>query len=92
MAATIDIRRSHNLTQEHVRRLVDGLASELQSTLAMRYHWEGPELLFTRWGANGRIHVGTTDIRIEVNVGLMFRPLKNKIEGEIHTYLDTHLR
>ncbi|WP_179137527.1 polyhydroxyalkanoic acid system family protein [Candidatus Entotheonella palauensis] len=91
MEPMIDISRLHNLEPDHVKSLVDNIATELQEKITMRCHWEEQSLNFTHWGANGYIHVGVSDIRVEIILGPMIQPLKDRIENAVHTYLDRYL-
>jgi putative polyhydroxyalkanoate system protein len=43
---------------------------------------------FERPGLSGSMHVGTSDIRLEVTLGFLLTPLKPAIEREIHAQLD----
>jgi putative polyhydroxyalkanoate system protein len=43
---------------------------------------------FQRSGVSGSMHVGTTDIRLDVKLGFLLTPLKPAIEREIHAQLD----
>ena len=91
MAVMIDIKRAHNLDPEEVRQRVQELVTRLHEQVKVHYQWEGPDLSFTRKGVRGRIHIGGTEVRIEVHLSVLHRLLKRKIEAEIHSYLDANL-
>ncbi len=89
--ATIDIRRSHSLGKDRAREAAEGIAKRLEHKLAVKYRWEGDDLRFERTGAKGRIHVSDDAVRVEVDLGMMLRPMKGKVEQKVHQYLDEAL-
>lgn len=68
------------------------LADELSGKFDAKCEWDGPELRFTRPGANGCVRISDNDVRIEVKLGMMLSPLKSKMESIISDELDTLLR
>jgi putative polyhydroxyalkanoate system protein len=89
--ATIDVTRSHSLGKDKARDAAEGIAKRLQSKLDVKYRWDGDDLKFERTGAKGRIHVSDASVRVEVDLGLMLRPMKGKVEQKVHEYLDDAL-
>lgn len=89
--ATIEISRSHWLGKDEAREAAEGIARRLESKLDVKYRWEGDDLRFERTGAKGRIHVADGAVRVEVDLGMMLRPMKGKVEQKIHQYLDEAL-
>lgn len=85
--ATIDIARSHSLDLEEARDAVEQIAERLQADLGIDYRWDGSVLRFKRKGARGRIRVSDSDIRIEITLSMMLKPIRPKIESEIESYL-----
>lgn len=86
--SVIDIHRTHSLNKEEARSAAEGLAKNLASKFDMHYHWEGDSLKFERSGVKGLVDIAETDLRIRVELGMMLRPFKPKIEEEIQTRLD----
>jgi putative polyhydroxyalkanoate system protein len=89
--ATIDIKRSHNVGKEKARAAAEQVAERLKEKIDATYRWDGDDLRFERSGAKGRIAVSATEVRIEIELSLLLRPLKGKIEEKAHKYLDEYL-
>lgn len=87
--ATINIIRSHQLGYEQARNMAERVAQQLQQDLDIAYHWEDSRLKFKRPGANGHIQVAADTVQVAVDLAMMLRPLRGKIEAEIHRYLDS---
>lgn len=86
--SVIDIHRSHSLDKQHARTAAETLADNLARKFDMQYRWEGDSLRFERSGVKGRVDIADTDLHIRVELGMMLRPFKPKIEEEIQTRLD----
>ena len=89
--ATIDIRRSHSIGKDAARKAAEGIAAKLKDKLSVTYRWDGDDLRFERTGANGRIHVTDNEVRVEVDLGFLLKPMKGKVEQKVHQYLDEAL-
>ncbi|MDH5183192.1 MAG: polyhydroxyalkanoic acid system family protein [Gammaproteobacteria bacterium] len=89
--ATIQIRRSHQLDQQHIREQVQNLADKLASDLGVTCQWQGDRLHFERSGAKGNIQIGEGYLEFEIKLGMLLSPLKGKVEKTVTEYLDTHL-
>jgi putative polyhydroxyalkanoate system protein len=90
--ATIDIQRTHSIGRDKARAAAELVAERLKEKIDATYRWEGDDLRFERSGAKGRIHVTETTVRLEIDLGLVLRPLKGKIEEKAQQYLDEYLR
>jgi len=86
--SVIDIHRSHSLDKQHVRSAAETLAENLSRKFDMQYHWDGDQLKFERSGVKGRVDIAETDLHIRIELGMMLRPFKPKIEEEIQSRLD----
>ena len=80
------MRRGHK-----AREGAQKLAERLKEKLDAKFHWDGDVLKFERTGASGKITVGDKDVRIEVDLGLMLRPMKSKVEEKIEQYLKEYM-
>ena len=89
--ATIDVRRNHTLGLPAAREAAERIAEKLRDKLEVRYRWEGDDLRFERTGANGRIHVTATEVRVEIDLAFLLKPMKGKVESKVHQYLDEAL-
>jgi putative polyhydroxyalkanoate system protein len=90
--ATIDIKRSHALGKDKARAAAEAVARRLKDKIDATYRWKGDDLEFERSGAKGRIAVSDTEVRVQVELGLLLGPLKGKIEDKVHQYLDEYLK
>ncbi len=86
--ATISIGKRHQLSHQAAGRGGDGLACDLEKRFALAWQWDGDDVRFERSGVSGSMHVGKTDIRLDVRLGMLLSPLKGSIEKEIHAQLD----
>ena len=86
--AQISIRKKHCLGRQGARRTADKLASSLAEEYRANCSWQGDELLFSSTGVSGKLQVTEQEVAIDVNLGLMLRPLKAKIESGIVARLD----
>jgi len=87
----IVIRRRHDLGLARAKRLAQTLARRLQNELGGTYTWKGNELHFERTGASGCATVTKNSVQIRVELSLLLRPLRARIEREILAGLDAHL-
>lgn len=86
--ATIDVRRKHSVGKDGARAAAEEIAGRMEKQLGGNFHWDGDALKFKRSGASGEIHVADDEVRVSVDLGLMYRPMKGMIEGKINEYLD----
>jgi putative polyhydroxyalkanoate system protein len=90
--ADIDIRQKHALRPEEARALAENVAAKVNKSFPIEYHWEGESLYFTRRGISGRIDLKESEVRIQVKLGLLLRPMKQRVANEIREYLSDVLR
>jgi putative polyhydroxyalkanoate system protein len=90
--ARIEVRRSHTLGKDAAWKSAERIAQQLQNEMKGRYHREGDDLKFECPGAHGCIRVGENEVRVEVELSFLLRPLRGHIECEINEYLDQGLR
>ncbi|KAE8545908.1 MULTISPECIES: polyhydroxyalkanoic acid system family protein [Marinobacter] len=86
--SVIDIHRAHSLDKEHAREAAETLAKDLSKQFDVNYQWEGDLLKFKRSGVKGQLDISEHDLHIRLELGLMLRPFKSRIEQEIHSQLD----
>jgi putative polyhydroxyalkanoate system protein len=87
----IVVRRQHRLDAVEVRRLAEAIARRVQRQYGGHFGWDGDRLSFSRVGASGHVAVGKRAVEVLVDIGLLLRPLRSRIEREIHGVLDEHL-
>jgi putative polyhydroxyalkanoate system protein len=86
--STIDITRQHNLDHEHARGAAETLAADLSKQYDVNYQWDGDVVQFKRSGVKGYLEVRPEELQVHLELGMMLRPFRNKIESEIETQLD----
>jgi len=86
--ATIRIDRPHHMSQPEAKALAERLARNLEQRFELAWHWDGDDVHFRRPGMSGQMHVGETDIVVEVRLGMLLAPLKPVIERQMNAQLD----
>jgi putative polyhydroxyalkanoate system protein len=91
--ATIDISRSHTLDKDEARKRAEQLAKSMEEKLGIRWRWEGDRIKFdaasgAAKGATGTVSVDTSNVRVEVDLPFMLRPMKGMVESKITDKLD----
>ena len=89
--AKIVVRRQHDLGLAKAKRLVQSKAKRLKDDYGGSFGWKGNVLQFERRGASGSIAVTKDDFEVQVELGLLLRPLRSRIEREIVAFCDQHL-
>lgn len=89
--SVIRIRKEHALGYDAACETAEKFADKLMQQFNADYHWDEDDLKFSAKGVKGQIHIGDEDVEIEVNLGLMYRPFKAKIENSILAELDDAL-
>src|SRR5262245_5298342 len=89
--ATIVVRRHHDLGMAKAKKLAQSIARRLKNDFGGSYEWNGDVLRFKRTGASGSLAVSDDNVDVRVDLGLLLRPLRSRIEREITAYLDEHL-
>ena len=84
----IAIKRRHSLDHKRAKAAAEKIASDLQKRFDLEYVWEGDHIAFRRPGLSGSLHVGKTDVRLDVELSFLLTPLKGPIENAIQKELD----
>jgi putative polyhydroxyalkanoate system protein len=84
----IEIKKQHSLGKAGARKTAQKIADSLSNEYNARCKWSGDDLSFSATGVKGKLHVSESDVAINVDLGLMLRPLKSKIESSIVAQLD----
>lgn len=90
--SVIDVHRAHTLDKEHAREAAETLAEDLSSKFELDYQWEGDHLKFKRSGVKGHLKITSDDLNVHLELGMLLRPFKSRIEQEIHSQLDQILK
>ena len=84
----IEIKKKHALGKAGARETAEKLAESLSTEYKAKCEWINDDLCFSSPGVKGKLCVGEEDVEIKVDLGLMLRPLKSKIETSIVSQLD----
>jgi putative polyhydroxyalkanoate system protein len=60
----------------------------LNKRFDLAYEWDGDQIEFERPGLSGSLHVGKTDVRLDVELSFLLFALQGPIEQEINKQLD----
>jgi len=72
--------------------MAERLAAKLASEYNAKFRWNKDNLEFDSRGVNGLLHVSQDEVEIKVDLGLMLRPFRARIENGIMVELDDFLR
>lgn len=86
--SVIDVHRPHALDKAHARAAAETLAEDLSRQFDVHYQWEGDVMKFKRSGVKGQLDISPSDIHVHLELGMLLRPFKSRIEQEIHSQLD----
>jgi len=86
--SVIEVHRAHSLDHEHARQAAESLAQDLARQFDVHYQWEADVLRFKRSGVKGYLNFNPGEIHVHLELGLLLRPFKSRIEHEIHSQLD----
>lgn len=86
--SSIDFRRPHNLGMQQAHEAVNAIAGELTRALDITSEWRGDTLHFQRSGATGTIQVTGDSVHFHIDLSLLLRPAKSKIETKVQQYFD----
>jgi len=84
----IDVRRPHTMDHEHALRVADDLAREMESHYEFEWEWEGEKLRLKRPGVKGEVVILPDEIRVFLELGMMLRPLRGRIEHGVIRHLE----
>jgi putative polyhydroxyalkanoate system protein len=86
--ATIRIDRPHHMAKAQAKALAERLAHDFEQRFELDWRWDGDDVHFRRPGMSGQMHVGETNIVLEVRLGMLLSPLKPAIERQMNAQLD----
>ncbi|WP_369601200.1 polyhydroxyalkanoic acid system family protein [Hahella sp. SMD15-11] len=89
--SVIQIQRSHQLSQKEAHALADELARDLAERFGVRWHWRGDTLEFSGRGVKGSLALPEGRLSLIMELGLMFRPFRSRVEQSINRHLDEAL-
>lgn len=86
--SVIDIHRAHSLDKAHAREAAETLAKDLSRQFDVNYEWDGDRLRFKRSGVKGKLEISEQELHVHLELGMLLRAFKPRIEQEIHRQLD----
>jgi putative polyhydroxyalkanoate system protein len=91
--ATIEVRRSHSLSNAEARSRAEELAKSLEQKLGLEWTWQGDRLVFSAphgpaKGTEGSVLVGKSDVTVTIELPFLLRMVKGKIEAKVTEKLD----
>ncbi|OZG74894.1 poly(3-hydroxybutyrate) depolymerase [Hahella sp. CCB-MM4] len=86
--SVIEITRDHTMDIEHAKETANELAVSLSERFSVDYQWQDNVLKFKRSGIKGQLEVTPGKLHIRLELGLLVRPFKDRIEQEVHNHLD----
>jgi putative polyhydroxyalkanoate system protein len=89
--ADVRVERRHALPKAQARALAERALAELARRYRAETEWHGDVLRFQAPGAAGEVRLSDAEIRVDVKLGLLLRPLKARIEQRIAEHLDRAL-
>jgi putative polyhydroxyalkanoate system protein len=88
--ATIDINRSHKLGKEEAKKRATQVLDRLKDGYGIKGAWNGDKFDITA-PAKGTFSVSDSNVRLEIDLPFMMKPLKGKIEQKVNEELDRAL-
>ena len=88
---SLDIRRPHRLSAAEAHAVIDQVAARMREKFQVQTQWQNDSTLsFERPGISGKIAIGSDEIHVSAQLGMLLSPLKGMIEQEIRRKLDEH--
>ena len=85
---TIAIKRHHKLDPKRAKAAAHKVIKDLTASYQLVCSWDGDDVSFERPGVSGSMHVGKSEVRLDVQLSFLMTPLKGSIEQAIHKELD----
>ena len=87
----IRIHKAHELGYDKACEIAEKFAASLREQFHADYYWEDDALKFSAKGVEGQILIAADDVEVQVSLGLLYRPLRSRIENKIVDQLDAIL-
>ncbi len=85
--ANIVIQRKLNMEQEQIQQLAERVGEKLERQYGVQFNWSGHDARIQGPGINGTCQVCDGSIALDLKLGLLLSPFKEKVEKEIDSYL-----
>ena len=87
--SSIHIKHRHNLKRSETRDRVERVAKYLKAKYRVNYTWNGDQLSSKHKGAFAHVFIDDGLIELKIQLGLLFSPLKGRIERAIRKNLES---
>lgn len=84
----IKVKRNHQLGSEEALRRAQELVGEFASSLNASIDWTGNDARFKGKGFSGSAQVRDDSVAVDVDLGLLLKPLRRTIESKLEKALD----
>lgn len=84
----IDVRFPHSMDHDRALQVADELAREMESHYEFEWRWVGETLQLTRSGVKGEVEILPDEIGVHLELGMMLRPLRHRIEKGVIRHLE----
>lgn len=84
----IRVRRKHKLGHQQARKTAEKLAKKLAAEYKAKYRWVDDNLEFKSSGVSGQLNIKDDEVEVRMELGVMMRPFKTKIEKGLRAELD----
>lgn len=85
--STIRVKRPHALGEEEALRRARDLVEQFGGKLNASIDWSGPDASFKGRGFTGSARVDGDSVSVDVELGLLLRPLRGQIESKLEEAL-----
>lgn len=89
---SISITRRHKLDHKQAQAAARKIAKDLDKRFGLACRWDGDEVDFNGAGVSGTMHVGKSQIRLDVELSFLLVALKGTLERHINKELDAALK
>jgi len=86
--SSISIKRRHKLPHKNAKAAAEKIARDLNKRFELAYEWDGDDITFERPGLSGTLHVGKSEVHLDVELSFLLFALKGPIEQQINRELD----
>jgi putative polyhydroxyalkanoate system protein len=91
--ATIDVRHAHALPKDEAKKRAEELAKSMQQKLDLDWRWDGDRIVFEAprgiaKGTKGTVEVSATEVRVQIDLPFLMRPMKGTVESKVHEKLN----
>lgn len=91
--AHIEIHRRHGLGMAEAKAKVAVLEPKLEAKYRIVLSWKGEHDADIKGpGVKGAAHLDGENLRIEVELGMLLRPMAKKLQGAVESAIDEALR